>query len=78
MRPTVSTGKLPSSPTPRPHLSSNDKVDDGRRTERILCGEGNELLHVGHQNARLERVSVRFMLTLLLNDINFKVNVDLS
>lgn len=42
-------------------------------TERILYGEGYELLDVGHQSIRLKGANVHLIFALHYNDKNYKV-----
>lgn len=64
-----SAAQIPSStsglPLRRLHLTRQDKV---RRTARILFGEGDELLVVGHKSIRLEGTNVHLIFALLCND----------
>lgn len=48
------------------------------RTERILFGEGDELLDVGHQSIRLEGANVHLIFALHYNDKNYKVKFRLK
>lgn len=45
-----------------------DKVEPRLRTERILFGEGDELLDVGHQSIRLDGAGVHLIFALYYND----------
>lgn len=50
----------------------------GLRTERILFGEGDELLDVDHYSIRLEGANVHLIFALHYNDKTYKVKFGLK